>query len=415
MNLLVKNDIQRLVNGYINSPRDIDANFELGWAFESIKQHASALTHYTKITELATDKLQQYEALIRIAENFRKQGGRPTSERAMLLHATSLLPERPEAYILLAKHYVSVGMYHEADSYVSIYKTKLPFEGPSLRIPIKIEPWELDLIGCQTEWNIGRGAKAREHGERLLNTYELPKEIIVKVREHISMINGDIYPVRTYEKSQHKFAVSFDGLDTIERNYAQALQDMFVLAATNGKKNGTYLEIGSNLPVYNNNTYLLESEFDWRGVSVELEASYNNEFNLIRKNPAITEDATTCNYDYLLSVYGTGTLVDYLQVDCEPAEITYTALQKIPFDKYTFRVITYEHDSYLDPTEKYKKLSREFLEKLGYKLVIGNVGVDMNSSFEDWYVHPDHVDMERLKAIKEVNKQIVPIHKHLLY
>lgn len=128
----------------------------------------------------------------------------------------------------------------------------------------------------------------------------------------------------------------------------------------------------------------------------------------------MTEDATECNYDYLLSVYGTGTVVDYLQVDCEPAEITFKALQKIPFDKYTFKVITYEHDSYLDPSEKYKKLSREYLEKLGYKLIIGNVAVDMNSSFEDWYVHPDHVDIERLKPIKEVNKEVVPIHKHLL-
>lgn len=414
MDLLVKKDIQKLVNNYINEPRSIDTNFELGWAFESIKQHASALTHYTKITELSTDKLEQYEALIRIAENFRKHEGRPTSERAMLLHATSLLPERPEAYILLAKHYLVLKMHHEADSYISIYKTKLPFTGPSLKIPVKIEPWELDLLASQTEWYIGRGKSARFYGDRLVNDYTLPKELSIKIREHISMINGDTYPIRTYDKAKYKFLFDFDRLETITRNYSQALQDMFVLAATNGKKNGTYLEIGSNHPTHNNNTFLLENEFDWRGVSVELEASYNNEFNLIRKNPAMTEDATECNYDYLLSVYGTGTVVDYLQVDCEPAEITFKALQKIPFDKYTFKVITYEHDSYLDPSEKYKKLSREYLEKLGYKLIIGNVAVDMNSSFEDWYVHPDHVDIERLKPIKEVNKEVVPIHKHLL-
>ena len=413
MNLSVKGDIERLVNLHIGNPRDIDINFELGWAFESIGQHASALTHYSKISELAEDKLMQYESLIRIAENFRKHTGRPTSERAMLLHACSLLPERPEAYLLLAKHYLVENMHHEADSYLSIYKAKSIFNGPSLRVPVVLLDWDYDLIQMQTEWALGRGPSARIHAEKLMNEYKLPKETALAARQYVGKVKGDMYPIRRYKKGENTFALSFKNLERIDTNYAQALQDMFVLAVLDGKEKGTYLEIGSNQPIYNNNTYLLE-QFDWRGVSVELEASYNNEFNLVRKNPAMTEDATECHYDYLLETYGIGKVVDYLQVDCEPAEVTFKALQKVPFDKYTFRVITYEHDYYQDPEGEYRKLSREYLTNLGYELIIGNVGTDLNNSFEDWYVHPDYVDMKRANLMKDVTNSIVPIHKHLL-
>ena len=228
MNLSVKRDIERLVNLHISNPRDIDINFELGWAFESIGQHASALTHYSKISELAEDKLMQYESLIRMAENFRKHTGRPTSERAMLLHACSLLPERPEAYLLLAKHYLVENMHHEADSYLSIYKVKSLFNGPSLRLPVVLLDWDYDLIQMQTEWMLGRGDSAREHASRLMNKYKLPKDTAISARQYVGKVKGDMYPVRRYTKGEHKFKLPFRGIEKVNTNYAQALQDMQV-------------------------------------------------------------------------------------------------------------------------------------------------------------------------------------------
>jgi hypothetical protein len=298
-------------------------------------------------------------------------------------------------------------MHHEADSYLSLYKERLSFATwEPLRVPIKPLAWDYDLIQMQTEWMLGRGPSARDYARKLMNEYKLPKDIALSARQYVGKVNGDMYPVRRYRKGETTFALSFKNLERIDTNYAQALQDMFVLAVLDGKENGTYLEIGSNAPIYNNNTYLLE-QFNWRGVSVELEASYNNEFNLIRKNPAMTEDATECHYDYLLETYGIGKVVDYLQVDCEPAEVTFKALQKIPFDKYTFRVITYEHDFYQDPEGKYRELSREYLTNLGYELIIGNVGTDLNNNFEDWYVHPVHVDMKRTVTLKDTSSSIM--------
>lgn len=53
---------------------------------------------------------------------------------------------------------------------------------------------------------------------------------------------------------------------------------MFVLSILNGKTNGTYLEIGAHTLIDVNNTYLLESVFNWRGVPIEFEDKWVDDF-----------------------------------------------------------------------------------------------------------------------------------------
>jgi len=60
-------------------------------------------------------------------------------------------------------------------------------------------------------------------------------------------------------------------LENIEKSNGQALQDMFVLSVLKGKKNGTYLEIGAQEPIFQNNTAILEKDF-------ELERSFYRDF-----------------------------------------------------------------------------------------------------------------------------------------
>ena len=60
----------------------------------------------------------------------------------------------------------------------------------------------------------------------------------------------------TYTKSDiNKLKIEFDGIDKVDHNYSQALQDMFVLTMLNGKKDGVYVEIGGSDPININNTY----------------------------------------------------------------------------------------------------------------------------------------------------------------
>jgi len=197
-----------------------------------------------------------------------------------------------------------------------------------------------------------------------------------------------------YSRNMHyKLAEPFPGSLNITHNYSQCYQDMFVMSVLEGKKKGTYVEIGSGDPFVSNNTALLE-QFDWTGISLEINEALVDKFNNGRKNLVACGDATDVDYDELFTEVGfTNTDFDYLQVDCEPSAVTFAALKKIPHDKYRFAVITFEHDSYNDGPEV-RDASREFLTDLGYKLVGSNISVDEEHPYEDWWVHPELVNME---------------------
>lgn len=193
----------------------------------------------------------------------------------------------------------------------------------------------------------------------------------------------------------------FPGIATVKTNYSQAFQDMFVLSILNGKRNGIYVEIGGNHGIVDNNTYLLETSFDWKGVAFEIVPEQVKAYNEIRKNKCICTDATTADYRQVFSDLKFPAQIDYLQVDIEPATNTLAALKRLPHDIYRFSVITFETEVYSCGTAVQKD-SQEFLKSLGYELVIENVKV-LTRPFEDWYVDPKVVSPELIKLFKQQN------------
>ena len=71
---------------------------------------------------------------------------------------------------------------------------------------------------------------------------------------------------------------------------------MFVLSVLGGKRNGTFVEIGSGHPTLFNNTKLLEEEFGWKGVSVDNSERFAHIFSRERNTTMIFADAATSNY-----------------------------------------------------------------------------------------------------------------------
>lgn len=106
--------------------------------------------------------------------------------------------------------------------------------------------------------------------------------------------------------------------------------------------------------------------------------------------------------------------IDYLQIDCEPSDITYKVLEQIPFDEYMFGVITYEHDYYSDITKLYRDKSRQFLIDKGYLMVVGDIAPDKNSTFEDWWVHPDIVDKNILEKMLNTHQGVKRADEYFL-
>lgn len=174
--------------------------------------------------------------------------------------------------------------------------------------------------------------------------------------------------------------------------FSQAGQDKFVLTMLQNKKNGKYLEIGAFHPTNISNTYLLERDYLWEGFSLDIVSEYVDNFNKVRKNKCILADGTSFDYDeYIKKIWGDIDRIDYLQVDCEPAENTYQCLTSVPMDKYRFSVITFETD-YYSCGKKIRNLSREFLLDHGYLLVASDVNNVGNDPFEDWYIDPTIID-----------------------
>ena len=202
-----------------------------------------------------------------------------------------------------------------------------------------------------------------------------------------------------YSKTEHdRLKHQFPGSGSVKFNWSQSMQDMFVLMALDGKRNGVYVELGADLPRIINNTYLLETEFDWMGVSFEYDAAKVAFFNTIRRNKCICTDATTFDYKYLFEERHYPKQIDYLQLDLDPAEGTLAALKHLPLDDYRFTAITYETDVYRAGADVQDE-EIEYLKSYGYELVVRNVANEGNP-YEDWWVDPNVVDRAIIDKLK---------------
>jgi len=171
----------------------------------------------------------------------------------------------------------------------------------------------------------------------------------------------------------------------------QAGQDRFVLACLGGKHGGTFLEIGSNDAIHNSNSYVLETEYEWKGLMVDSDERHVASYKLHRKNPYIIHDPQTLDYKGLLQKCKFPLVMDYLQIHLEVENRstlhTLEWLEKTVFPQYKFSVITFTHDIYRGNHHDTRALSRIIFEKWGYVRIFEDV-MDNLCAYEDWYVHP---------------------------
>jgi hypothetical protein len=176
-------------------------------------------------------------------------------------------------------------------------------------------------------------------------------------------------------------------------------QDRFTLNVLKYKRNGYFVDLGAGPPRHISNTYVMESEFNWKGIAVDIQdasldpnSAPNGEtdFKSFRPNTEyLIEDCLKIDYLDLFKKHNCPTTMDYLSLDLEPPSVTLKCLYLIPFDTYKFNVITFEVDSYrdcpLDGSSGLQRIneSREYLKSKGY-IFIQNV-----ASVDDYYIHSD--------------------------
>jgi hypothetical protein len=217
-------------------------------------------------------------------------------------------------------------------------------------------------------------------------------------------------------------------------DYTSAVgQDAFVLNATKFKKNGFFLEFGAQDPIKGSNTYFLEKEYGWKGIMFEWHDRYAPLYDEHRSDETqyVIGDATRFDYREVFSKGKVPTTIDYLQIDLEAGMITpLSLLEKLDeevMDEHKFATITFEHDIYCArPNSKdnvggewngwrpynpqnfhdVRDGSRKIFEKRGYVCVFKDVKCsrEYQNPFEDWWVHPDLVDMDHIENIINLNK-----------
>ena len=193
---------------------------------------------------------------------------------------------------------------------------------------------------------------------------------------------------------------------------SQAGQDTFPRYLLD--RRGTYLDIGSYRPTYHNNTYALEME-GWTGLSIDYN-NYVEEFDKKRKNPFLHADVTNIDWKSVIERYPfLQKPVDYISFDVDGA--TKAAVQHFPFDNIKFATMTIEHDAYRFGSET-RSFIREKLIRLGYDLVCADVVMpdaphEKYGPFEDWWVMPSLVDMDKANKIRCTNLTYLEIFKNM--
>lgn len=414
------------LNLFVSNPLEPTYNFDLAIGYFEEGHYASAMSFFLRSAELneiseKPNKILGYNALMFVAECLAKMGRRKTSLKTALMNAIAYDPKRCEAYFMLSQ-WSEV----ERDYQTCLAMAELSLEMHHIQKKegieelFRIKDYKIKYQIAFSLWWVGRFNESRNAFFALSNDYGTTMEdgYIEMVQGNITRLgSGDKFiPYTKDKKDSLKF--KFDGYEQLERNYSQTLQDMFIMYMTEGKRNGTYLEIGSADPSYGSNTKILEETFDWVGTGIEILANEVEKHKQERHNPVICANALEVDYEELLASmseeYINDGVFDYLQVDCEPPSVSFEILKMIPFDKYKFAVVTFEHDYYADISKSIRKESREYMESQGYVLAIGNISMNDDCPYEDWWVHPDLVDKKVLKKIQNNDNEVVNIHKFML-
>lgn len=403
------NVLEVLLKKYINNPNNPLYNFVLGRYYDNIGHTASAVSYYLRCAERSKDIEQKYESLIRTAKCFEKQGKRNFTVKGLLQHAISMCPTRPEAYYLLAIFYEKEtydGSWQDSYMISSIGEKVSNFNCGPLTNPVDF-PGKYALLFQKgiAAWWCGLVEESRDIFLSLLHDEKnIDAKFIQPCLNNLSIMKTK--PFINYDKNKHKLKHNFVGSENITSNYSEAFQDLFVLTVLNGKTDGTYLEIGAGDPTYGNNSYLLEQNFNWKGISLDIDENIVQTYNQVRSNKCFCKDASSTDYSKFLSGLNYPKTIDYLQIDCDPPEVSYRILLSLPLDSYKFGIITYEHDNYCDTTKSFQDASSKYLESYGYIKVLNNIAPDNHRSYEDWWIHPELVSESNYASILNTSNSI---------
>jgi len=388
----------KLLNDVILDYDNPNKIYKLAREYDRLEQGSGAFGFYLRAADMSPGKTEsekwlQYKCMILSSKIFDRNIGRNQSVEGLLKMAIDTMPERPEAYYFLAKlkqerndwresiMYAKIGVQQmEADIVDYDHDNELDFPGVNaLRLLYARAKWKTD--GRDASKNLAFDLKYKHY-----LTPDIYEGVTKLLSEHGY---PSTLPYTKDDISRYKF--SFNGIGEITQNYARHFQDMFVLSVLDGKRNGTFVEIGSGHPELYSNTLLLEKDFQWKGISLDNSERMCHIFSRQRSTNVVLADAAAVDYTALFKQNCLENHIDLLRINAETASIE--VLNRIPFSKYEFGIIQFQHNAiWWGP--KFREESRKLLTKIGYILLVSDVATDSRSNYEDWWVHPMHAKLK---------------------
>ena len=389
-----------LLNDVVLDYSNPEKLYALAREYDKLEQGSAAFSFYLRAADMANSKDEyhrfiQYKCMILGAFIYDRNGNRNSSVIGLLKIAIEAMPERPEAYYYLSKFYQDRSEWRDSLMYAKIGLTCKhdKFQDEDLQYP-GIEA--LKLLYARAKWKTDGRDDSRNYAFDLKYKNILTPDIDKEVTD---LLNNIGYPstLEYTEEQKERYKFKFNGLYAVDKNYSRHFQDMFVLSVLDGKDNGTFVEIGSGHPTLFNNTKLLE-EFGWKGISVDNSERMCHLFSRERSTAIILADANTIDYNALFKQNCIEDHTDFLRINAEQASLN--ALKNIPFSKYQFSVIQFQHNAcWWGPS--FREESRNILKKIGYVLFVPDVAVDEKNNYEDWWVHPAVAAKNKYMKAKE--------------
>ena len=171
---MVEQNIQPLLDQYVQNPTDPKVNYWLAWEYEKIGLNAAALSYYLRCAELSEDKDLIYECLIKTWYCVSKSKRRPWYEMQQLLTAITQNPKRPEAYYFLSLKHGIKEEWKEAYYYASVGLELADFNSKSCLTNVSY-PGHYALLfqKAYTSWYVGQREEAKTLWQELVSTPNL--------------------------------------------------------------------------------------------------------------------------------------------------------------------------------------------------------------------------------------------------
>jgi tetratricopeptide (TPR) repeat protein len=184
--------IERLVVDLSSDSLNPEKNLAVAVEYEKLGQTASAVGFYLRASEYGykSSPFTTYAALLRVSICIEGQKDRNLTVSNVLLQAIAYMPDRPEAYLLMAKFHEKSGNWQESYTYANLglMHTRQIFD-----LPIDVGypgRHSLDFQSAIAAWWIGRKSESLEELRDLLK-YPISPEYLEAVKSNLERLSTD--------------------------------------------------------------------------------------------------------------------------------------------------------------------------------------------------------------------------------